>query len=75
MHRVVGVLVPWALGVKKPVELLLVEGGALLGSIGDGDSVVGAMLAFAGLGGVGAVAVLAVLGGRSPLGRTESSSL
>ena len=47
--RVVGVLVPGALGVKEPVELLLVEGGALLGSIGDGDGVVGAALTLAGL--------------------------
>jgi hypothetical protein len=46
---VVGVLVPGALGVKEPVELLLVEGGALLGSIGDGDGVVGAALTLAGL--------------------------
>ena len=30
-RRVVGVLLPGALGVKEPVKLLLVEGGALLG--------------------------------------------
>ena len=47
--RVVGVLVPGALGIKEPVELLLVEGGALLRSISDGDDVVGAALALAGL--------------------------
>ena len=59
---VVGVLVPGAFGIKEPVELLLVEGGALLRLIGDGDNVVVATLAFAGLGGVGAIAVLAVPG-------------
>jgi hypothetical protein len=47
---VVGVLVPGALGVEKPVKLLLVEGGVLLRSIGDGDGVVGAALALASLG-------------------------
>ena len=50
VHRVVGVLVPGALGVKEPVELFLVEGGALLGLISDGDRVVGAVLALTGLG-------------------------
>ena len=49
-HRVIGVLVPGALGVKEPVELFLVEGGALLGLISDGDRVVGAVLALTGLG-------------------------
>jgi hypothetical protein len=39
----------------------LVEGGALLRPIGNGDGVVGATLAFTGLGGVGAIAVLAVV--------------
>ena len=57
---VVGVLVPGALGVKEPTELLLVEGGALLGPVGDGDSVVGAALALSSFGRLGAVAVLAV---------------
>jgi hypothetical protein len=47
---VIGVLVPGALGVKKPIELLLVEGGTLLGPIGDCNGVVGAALAVAGLG-------------------------
>ena len=47
-RRVVGILVPGAFGIEKPVELLLIEGGALLGPIG--DSVVGAALAVAGLG-------------------------
>ena len=60
--RVVGVLVPGTFGIKEPVELLLVEGGALLRLIGDGDNVVVATLAFAGLVGVGAIAVLAVPG-------------
>ena len=61
-RRVVGVLMPGALGVKEPVELLLVEGGALLGPIGssDGDGVVGAALALVSLGRLGAVVVLAV---------------
>ena len=49
MRHVVGVLVPWTFGIKEPVELLLVEGGALLRSISDGDDVVGAALALAGL--------------------------
>jgi hypothetical protein len=57
---VVGVLVPGALGVEEPVELLLVKGGALLGPIGDGDGVVGSALALAGLGRLSAVSVLAV---------------
>ena len=47
---VVGIFMPGALGVEEPVELLLVEGGALLRSVGDSDSVVGAALAIAGLG-------------------------
>ena len=59
--RVVGVLVPGALGVKEPVELLLVEGGALLGPIGDGDGVVRAALALASLARLGVIAVIAVL--------------
>ena len=46
----VGVLVLGALGIKEPVELFLVEGGALLGLISDGDRVVGAVLALTGLG-------------------------
>ena len=58
--RVVGVLLPGALGVKEPVELLLVEGGALLGSISDGDGVVRATLALASLGRLSAIAVLAM---------------
>ena len=62
MRRVVGVLVPRTFGIMEPVELLLVEGGALLRLIGDGDGVVRATLAFAGLGGVGAIAVLVVPG-------------
>ena len=49
-RRVVGVLVPGIFGIKEPVELLLVEGGALLRPIGDGDGVVGAALALASLG-------------------------
>jgi len=48
-HRLVGILVPGALGVKEPVELLLVEGGTLLGP-SDGDGVVRAALVLAGLG-------------------------
>jgi hypothetical protein len=59
-RRVVGVLVPRALGVENPIKLLLVEGGALLGPIGDGDSVVRAMLALAGLGRLDEVMVHAV---------------
>ena len=59
MRGVIGILVPGALGVKEPVELLLVEGGVLLGPIGDGDGVVGAALALASLGRLGAVVVLA----------------
>ena len=47
---VVGVFVPRALGVKEPVELLLVEGGMLLRPVGDRDDIVGAALAIAGLG-------------------------
>jgi len=57
---VVGVLVPGALGVKEHLELLLVKGHALLGPIGDGDVIVGAVLVLAGLGRLGAVAVLAM---------------
>ena len=36
-RRVAGVLVPGALGIKEPVELLLVERDVLMGSVGDGD--------------------------------------
>ena len=61
-RRVVGLLVPGTFGIKEPVELLLVEGGALLRSISDDDGVVEAALALAGLGGVGTVAVLVVPG-------------
>jgi len=46
----IGVLLPGALGIKEPIDLLLVEGGALLGPIGNGDCVVVAALAVAGLG-------------------------
>jgi hypothetical protein len=49
VHHLVVVLVPGALGVKEPVELLLVEGGALLGPISDGDGVVRAALVLVGL--------------------------
>jgi len=59
---VVGVLVPGTFGIKEPVELLLVEGGSLLGLVSDGYGVVGAVLALAILGRLGAVAVLVVLG-------------
>jgi len=59
-RHVVGVLVLGALGAKEPIKLLLVEGGALQGPIGDGDGVVGVALALTGLGRLGAVAVLAV---------------
>ena len=59
-RRVVGVLVQGTFGIKDLVELFLVEGGALLRSIGDGDGIVGAALALAGLGRLGAVAVLAM---------------
>jgi hypothetical protein len=59
-HRVVGILVPGTLGVKEPVELLLVEGGALLRPIGDRDGVVVAVLALACLGRLGAIVVLGV---------------
>ena len=59
-RRAVGVLMPGALGIKEPVEFLLVEGGALLGPIGDGYGVVRAALALTSLGGLGAVTVLAV---------------
>ena len=48
-HHVVSVLMPGAPGIEEPVELLLVEGGALLWSIGDGDGVVEAVLTLAGL--------------------------
>ena len=61
VRHVVGFLVPGALGVKEPVELLLVEGGALRGPIGDGDGVVVAALALASLGRLGVIAVIAVL--------------
>jgi hypothetical protein len=57
---VVGVLVPGALSVKEPVELFLVEEGVLLGSFGNGNNIVEAMLKITGLGGVGAVTVLVV---------------
>ena len=49
-RRVVGILVPGTFGIKEPVKLLLIEGGALLGSVGDGDGVIGATLALASLG-------------------------
>ena len=47
---VVGVFVLGALGVEEPIELLLVEGGMLLRPAGDGNDIVGAALAIAGLG-------------------------
>jgi hypothetical protein len=47
---VVGVHVLGTFGIKEPVKLLLIEGGALLGSVGDGDGVIGATLALASLG-------------------------
>ena len=50
MCGAVGILVSRALGIKEPVELLLVEGGALLRSISDGDGVVGAALVAAAAG-------------------------
>ena len=56
----ISVLVPGTLGVKEPVEFLLVEGGALLGPIGDSDGVVGAALALASLRRLGTVTVLVV---------------
>ena len=50
MCCVVGVHVLGTFGIKEPVKLLLIEGGALLGSVGDGDGVIGATLALASLG-------------------------
>ena len=49
-RRVVGILVPGTFGIKEPVELLLVEGGTLLGTIRHGDGVLRAALVLAGLG-------------------------
>ena len=57
---VVRVLVPGTLAIQEPVQVCLVEGGAELGPLGDGDSVVGATLEVPVLGRLGAVVLLPV---------------
>jgi hypothetical protein len=55
---VVGVLVPQALAIEEPVEVLLVEGRPELGPVSDGDGVLRAPLVVLALGGLSTVAVL-----------------
>jgi len=52
---VVCVLVPRTLAIQESIRVCFVEGGAELGSFGDGDGVLGATLAVLVLGGLGAV--------------------
>ena len=52
------VLVPRTLAIQEPVQVYLVEGGAELGPLGDGDGVLGATLAIPVLGRFGAVMFL-----------------
>ena len=47
---VVGVLVPQALAIEEPVEVLLVEGRPELGPVSDGDGVLRALLVVLALG-------------------------
>jgi hypothetical protein len=42
--------VPKTLAIQEPIQIRLVEGGAKLGSFGDGDGVLGATLAVPILG-------------------------
>ena len=57
---VVCILVPRTLAIQEPVQIRLVEGGAELGSFGDGDGVLGATFAVPVLGRLGAVVLLPV---------------
>jgi len=57
---VVRVLVPGALAIQEPIQVHMLEGGAELGPLGDGDSVLGATLAFPVLGRLSAVVLLPV---------------
>ena len=55
------VLVPRTLVIQEPVQVCLVEGGAELRPFGDGDGVLGAMLAVPVLGRLGAVVLLPMM--------------
>jgi hypothetical protein len=50
MGSVVGILVPGALAINEPIQVLLVQGGALSGSIYHVDGVLKAALAILVLG-------------------------
>jgi len=52
--------VPRTLAIQESIQVRLVEGGAELGSFGDGDGVLRATLAVPVLGGLGAVVFLDV---------------
>ena len=56
----VRVLVPGALAIQEPIQVHMLEGGAELGPLSDGDSVLGATLAFPVLGRLSAVVLLPV---------------
>ena len=58
---VVCVLVPRTLAIQESIQVCLVEGGAELGPFGDGDGVLGAMLAVPVLGQLGAVVLLPMM--------------
>jgi hypothetical protein len=58
--RVVRIIVPLTLFVQQPAQVLLVQGGTVMGSFDYGDNVPGIPLAVPALGGLGAVVVLAV---------------
>ena len=55
------ILVPRTLAIQEPVQVHLVKGGAELGSLGDGDGVLGAMLVVPVLGRLGAVVLLPMM--------------
>ena len=57
---VVCVLVPGTLAIQESIQVGLVEGGVKLGSFGEGNGVLGAMLAVPALGRLGAVVLLVV---------------
>jgi hypothetical protein len=58
---VIDVLVPWALAIKESIQVLLVQGGALSGTICHGDGVLWAALAILVLRRLKAVVVLVIV--------------
>ena len=57
---VVRILMPRTLAIQEPIQVRLVEGGAELGPLGNGDGVLGATLAVPVLGRLSTVVLLAV---------------